>query len=62
MKQRQRKHVFNRDHIVKTFRVTSSMADFMNRFDTSERATFMSKALHNFLNGGKPTHSRREYK
>lgn len=59
MNQRQRKHRFNRDHIVKTFRVTSDIADFMNRMGTSERATFFSKALHNFINAGKPTYSQR---
>lgn len=59
MTMRQRRMQFNRDHIVKTFRVTSDMADFMNRMGTSERATYLTKALHNFLNGGKPTYSRR---
>lgn len=62
MKLRERKRVFNRTHIVKTFRITSDYADFLNSMGTSERTTYFSKALHEFMNGGKPTHSHRTTK
>ena len=58
MKQRQRKHKFNFAHRVKTFRVTSEMADLMNSVDVSERATFFRHALHKFIIGGKSTYKR----
>lgn len=50
MKMRKRKCRFNRTHVVKTFRVTSDYAYFLNRLGTSERAVFFSKALHAFMN------------
>lgn len=62
MKQRQRKAKFNRTHIVKTIRITSDYADFLNRRGTSERAMYVSKALHQYMHGGKPTSSTRERK
>lgn len=59
MKLRDRKRVFNRTHIVKTFRVTSDYAEFMNSMGTSERAAYLNKALHQFLCAGKQTYSHR---
>ena len=51
MKQRQRKRKFNFAHRVKTFRVTSEMADLMNSLGVSARAAFFGHALHNFIAG-----------
>lgn len=60
--QRAKRMRFNRSHPVRTFRVTSSMAVFLNQKDMAERSGYISKALHHFLNGGKPTYSNRESK
>lgn len=60
-KQRERKRIFNRTHIVKTIRIAKDYADFMNRMGTSERATYFSKAIRNLL-GNKPQYSFRQPK
>ena len=60
--QRAKRMRFNRSHPVKTFRVTSGMAEFLNQKNIAERIGYISKALHHFLNGGKPTYSHRESK
>jgi hypothetical protein len=49
MKQKQRKRRFNFAHRVKTFRVTSEMADFMNSLGVSERAAFFGHALRDYI-------------
>lgn len=57
MNMRQRKHAFNRYHVVKTFRITQEMSDQIRSFGY-DIADTISRALCNAYNGRK----RRNFK